>query len=394
MTSEALRVLQVHNRYRQLGGEDAVVAAEGELLRRQGHEVIEHIVTNPTGGVASAARLAVAPWNPINARTMRGVVRESTPDIAHVHNTWFSLSPSVVGALHSARVPVVVTLHNYRLVCLNGLLYRDGAPCRDCVGGSPLPGVRHRCYRRSASSSAVAAATLSFNRARGTWVNSVDRFIAPSRGLRDTLVAGGLPEDRVVVRPHAVADVGRRVQPPSASKTLLYAGRISEEKGLGVLLEAWRLARPCGLELVVAGDGPLRAELEARSIEGVRFAGWLPPAEVHELMLTSRALAFPSVCYESFGSTIIEAMSAGLPVIASAHGAPAEIVGEVGAVWLAEPGDVPSWVQRLGNLADDRALDTAAARGREIYENRYATTQGIASLVDIYRRAIDAAARR
>jgi glycosyltransferase involved in cell wall biosynthesis len=395
MTGDTLRVLQVHNRYRQLGGEDAVVASEAEILRRGGHDVVEHVVTNPSDDIASAASLAAAPWNPISARSIRRVARETEPSVAHVHNTWFTLSPSVLGALHKSNVPVVLTLHNYRLVCLNGLLFRDGAPCRDCVGGSPLPGIRHRCYRGSTIPSVAAAATISFNRARNTWLHGVDRFIAPSQGLRDLLVTGGgLPEERVVVRPHTVADVGPRSRPASASSTVLYAGRISEEKGLGVLLEAWRRARPAGLELVVAGDGPLRAEHERLAIPGVRFVGWLEPAAVRELMLTSRALAFPSVCYESFGSTIIEAMSARLPVIASAHGAPAEIVGEVGAEWLAAPGDAAAWAERLGILGDDRAIDAAADRGREIYASRYAPERGLASLVDIYRSAIECAARR
>ena len=394
MAAGSLRILQVHNRYRQLGGEDAVAASEADLLRRSGHEVVQHFVSNPSGGVEAAASLATAPWNPASARAMRSAARRCAPDVAHVHNTWFSLSPSVLGALRRSNVPVVMTLHNYRLVCVNALLFRDGRPCRDCVGRSPLPGIRHRCYRQSTLSSAAAAATISLNRARGTWVNAVDRFIAPSRGLRETVIAGGLPADRVVVRPHAVADVGSRSLPPSSSSTVLYAGRISDEKGLDILLEAWDRARPQRLELVVAGDGPRRREFEGREIDGVRFAGWLPPEEVRALMLTSRALAFPSVCFEVFPVSIVEAMSAGLPAIASAHGGSAEIVGQIGPEWLAAPGNVQSWVERLGDLDDDRSVDAAGARGREIYASQYAPERGVASLVDVYRAAIDEAGRR
>ena len=149
METGALRVLQIHNRYREPGGEDAVAAAEADLLRGCGHAVIEHHVTNPSGGVAAAASLAAAPWNPASAREMRRAIRESAPDVAHLHNTWFTLSPSVLGALSGAGVPVVMTLHNYRLVCANALLFREGRPCRDCVGRSPWPGVRHRCYHDS-----------------------------------------------------------------------------------------------------------------------------------------------------------------------------------------------------------------------------------------------------
>ena len=175
---------------------------------------------------------------------------------------------------------------------------------------------------------------------------------------------------------------------------MLYAGRISEEKGLGVLLDAWARARPAALELVVAGEGPLRRELEDRAIAGVRFTGWLPLAGVRELMLTSRALVFPSVCFEVFPLTIVEAMSAGLPVLASDHGGSAEIVRQVGAEWLAGPGAVDSWVDRLGTLGDDRAIDAAGAGGRALYMDQYAPERGIASLVDVYRAAIAAAGAR
>jgi glycosyltransferase involved in cell wall biosynthesis len=262
------------------------------------------------------------------------------------------------------------------------------------VGRSPLPGVRHRCYRDSALQSAAAAATLSFNRVRGTWVNAVDRFIAPSRGLRDTLVAGGMPADRFIVRPHAVADSGPRTRPPSSSSTVLYVGRVSDEKGVDVLLDAWARARPRDLELLVVGDGPRRADLERRAIDGVRFAGWLPHEEVRELMLGSRALVFPSVCFEVFPMTLVEAMAAGLPAIASAHGGSAEIVGQVGPEWLAAPGQVDAWAERLATLGDDMALDAAGTCAREIYASQYAPERGVGSLVDAYQAAIDSRSRR
>jgi glycosyltransferase involved in cell wall biosynthesis len=286
-----------------------------------------------------------------------------------------------------------MTVHNYRLVCANALLLRDGRPCRDCVGRSPWPGVRHRCYRDSIAASAAVAATTWVNRRRGTWVQSVERFIAPSRGLRETLVTAGFPADRVVVRPHAVADFGPRSCPPSSSPTVLYAGRISDEKGVDILLAAWARARPRGLELVVAGDGPRREDLERREIDGVRFIGWRPQNEIRELMLSSRALVFPSICYEVHPATLVEALAAGLPIIASAHGGSAEIVGDLGDDWLAEPGDVNAWSARLGNLEEGRAVDAASASGRAIYESKYASERGAASLVDIYRAAIDGARR-
>lgn len=383
-----MRILQIHNQYRRLGGEDSVVASEAQLLRRHGHEVLEHFASNP-GGASAAARLALAPWNPASSRSIRNAVRDDPPDVAHVHNTWFALSPSVFGALQRSKIPVVMTLHNYRLVCVNALVFRDGKPCLDCVGHSPLPGVRHRCYRDSTLQSAAAAATISLNRGLGTWMKAVNLFIAPSRIVRDTLVAGGLPADRLVVRPHAVADAGPRTGAPSSSTTVLYVGRLSEEKGVAVLLDAWARARLRDLELLVVGDGPQREELERRAVPGVRFTGWLSKDEVRTRMLSARAFVFPSVSFEAFGLTIVEAMSAGLPVIASAHGSPEEIVGEIGSEWLAAPGRTEEWVKRLANLDDNAALDVAGKRARELYESRYAQDRGIRSLLEAYRCAID-----
>jgi glycosyltransferase involved in cell wall biosynthesis len=324
---------------------------------------------------------------------MRRVAHETKPDVAHVHNTWFSLTPSVVRALRDADVPVVVTLHNYRLVCVNALLLRDGRPCTDCVGRSPLPGVLRRCYRSSTVASGVVAATLSLNRVRHTWTEHVNRFVAPSEALRDHLAIGGLPRERIVVRPHAVADPGPRVGVPSMSSTVVYAGRISEEKGIAVLLDAWQRRQPRGLELVVAGDGPCRSELEARRVNGVRFAGWMPPEDLRALLLRARALVFPSVCYEVFPVTIVEALAAGLPVLASGHGAPREVVAEVGEEWLAEPGNATAWAEALTRLTDDAAVDAAGARCREIYASRYAPVAGLASLERVYLDAIRDAQR-
>ena len=210
----------------------------------------------------TAAAMLASPWNPAAARRLRAAARRARPDVAHVHNTWFALTPSVVAALDGIVVPVVVTLHNYRLLCANASLFRDGRPCQDCVGTHPWHGVQHRCYRGSAVSSTAVAATIAVNRALGTWERHVRLFLALNDFARDRFVAGGLPADRVWVKPNSVGDPGPRAGPPSRSRTVLVAGRLTPEKGVGVLLEAWRRLAPADLELVIAGDGPMRAELE------------------------------------------------------------------------------------------------------------------------------------
>ena len=388
-----MRILQLHNRYREAGGEDAVVRDETRLLRAAGHEVIEHHVSNPTGALATAGALVLSPSNPLSARAVKRLVASARPDVAHIHNTWYSLSPSVVRALKQSGVPVVMTLHNYRLFCANALLFRDGRPCEDCVGTHPWRGVQHRCYRDSAVASAFAASTIAIARARGTWSTGVDRFVAPSSFLREKLVAGGIPAEQISVKPHGVDDPGARTGRPSSSRSVLFVGRLSHEKGADTLLDAWAMRGGSGLELVLVGDGPLRERLEARGVAGVRFAGWQSPADVAALLLGARSLVFPSVCYENLPRAVIEAMAAGLPVLASDHGGPAELVRDLGPAWTAAAGDERAWADALAVLDDDKAVEVAGAQARAGYERHYTEAASLAGLIEIYesvrRGAID-----
>ena len=380
-----MRILQVHTRYRYEGGEDAVVRAEAALLTQAGHEVVPYVAENPQGAGATAAAMLASPWNPAAARRLRTAARRARPDVAHVHNTWFALTPSVVAALDGIGVPVVVTLHNYRLLCANASLFRDGQPCEDCVGTHPWHGVQHRCYRGSAVSSAAVAATISLNRGLGTWDRHVRLFLALNDFARDRFVTGGLPPDRVWVKPNSVGDPGRRAGPPSASRTVLFAGRLVPEKGVGVLLDAWRRLAPPGLELVVAGDGPMRAELERRSPPSVRFLGQLDPAAVQDWMLRSRALVFPTWLYEGQPMSVLEAFAAGLPVLASRLGGNAELVGALGDGWLAPSRDPAALAGRLAALTDDAWVDQAGATARRLYEERFAERHNLRALEAAYR---------
>jgi glycosyltransferase involved in cell wall biosynthesis len=378
-----LKILQVHTGYREPGGEDAVVRAEGELLTAAGHDVVTHLVHNPSGPVATGASLALSPWNPLAARELQGVIQRVRPDIAHVHNTWYAMSPSVFGALSNANVPVVMTLHNYRLLCANAQLFRDGGPCEDCVGSHPWHGVWHRCYHESALASSAAAVTVSLNRRRGTWERHVAVFLAMTEFAKERFVAGGLPGERIWVKPHAIADPGSRLAPPSASRTILYVGRLSKEKGPSVLVDAMAGLEDTNLELVVIGDGPERAALERRAGPRVRFVGFLEPHQVHDEMRRARALAFPSLCYETFGMSVVEAMAAGLPVIASDLGGTPEIIGD-SAGRLVTPGDVAAWTTALRGLVDSASIDEAGVAGHRRWWQRFSPSAVLPVLEKAY----------
>jgi glycosyltransferase involved in cell wall biosynthesis len=382
-----MRIMQVHTRYRERGGEDAVVMSEADLLRQAGHEVIQLHAHNPTSTPGAAAALAVAPWNPRAASRAYRTARDRKPDVAHVHNTWFAMSPAVLPALRDAGVPVVLTLHNYRIACANSLLLRDGRPCEECVGRNPWPGVRYRCYRDSAVASAMAALTISSARFLKAW-SEVAVFIALSNFARERFVRAGLPPDRIVVKPHATMDPGPRRRKPSESSSLLFVGRLSAEKGVRLLFDAWEQARVSGLDLCVVGDGPAMAELRRRRVPGVRFTGWMEPRTVTALMLDARALVFPSVWYETFGLVMVEAMAAGLPVLASDLGGTAELLGEQARRWLVTPNDVDAWAAGLQRLADDETVDEGGEAGRRRYDLRFAPEHALTALESIYARAV------
>ncbi|HKE98121.1 MAG TPA: glycosyltransferase family 4 protein [Actinomycetes bacterium] len=388
-----MRILQLHTDYREPGGETAVVRAEAELLRAAGHDVVAHQVVNPAGAAGAALALAASPSNPVAARRAGRLAGRLRPDLAHVHNTWYALSPSVLRALGRAGVPVVMTLHNYRLLCVNASLSRAGRPCEDCVGRLPLAGVAHRCYRGSAVASAAAATTIAANRAAGTWTRHVRRFLVLNEFARERFVRGGLPAERLTVTPNFVADPGGRGRAPSASPTVLFVGRLEPLKGVGTLLDAWAARARPGLELVVVGDGPMRPALERRAPPGVRFAGRLAPGEVRRRMLDARALAFPTLLYEGQPMVVLEALAAGLPVLASDLGGTAELLrAGAGAGWLAPPGDTGGWGRALARLDDGAGTDAAGRRLRGLYEQRFTPELGLRRLLDVYGQV--AATRR
>jgi glycosyltransferase involved in cell wall biosynthesis len=384
-----MRILQVHNRYVEPGGEDTISDAEAALLTEAGHDVDVLRVHNPEDRLSAARAFVAAPYNFAQERAMRARVRSFAPDLAHVHNTWFALSPSVFRALRTERVPTVMTLQNFRPLCAEAKLFRDGGLCTDCVGTHPWRGVRYACYRGSVPASIVAATTIALHRKLGTW-DKIDRFFAPSESVKTVFVEGGFPGEKIVVKPNVVRDPGPRALPPSESPTVLYAGRLSPEKGLALLLEAWREAAPTipELELVIVGDGPQREALERAAPERVRFHGYVEPEALVPIMLAARALVFPTQWPENFGRTIVEAMAAGLPVLASDIGTPAELVGRLGPDWLVLPSSRPEWVTGLTRLADSTRVDGAGRRARELFERDYNFDVGLRALLDVYRKMI------
>lgn len=382
-----MRVLVVHNAYQQKGGEDTVVANETKLLREAGFEVeLLQTSNDMIRSQAAAARAAVESIYSRRGKVLASeAIRRFRPNVMHVHNFFPLLSPSIFYAARDAGVRTVWTLHNFRVSCANGLLFRDGKPCEQCLGGSPLPAITHRCYRGSASASAAMAASIAFHRARGTWSKMVDCFIALSDFSRDRFVAGGLPPEKIVVKPNFAPDAGTPI-PWSERQGAIYVGRLSPEKGVSTLLQAWR---EIDLPLTVVGDGPLRRDLEDSSPANVRFMGHLDAATTARMVGRAKALIFPSLAFETFGQVIAEAFSHGTPVIASDHGSAASLVKSNINGLLFRPADAADLRTIVRSAFGDEALLRQLHAGSRGWYKRHLSPQAsLSALLRVYTGAV------
>ncbi len=388
-------ILVVHNRYQQRAGEDAEVDAEAANLEANGHEVRRFIVDNRSigGGIAANARLAAETvWSSRAARQLAEAVVRYRPAVVHVHNTFPLLSHAIYGRLDTSGAAIVQSLHNYRAVCPSANLFRDGHDCTDCVGRRfAWPGVIHACYRDSPAQTLIVAASLAAGRATRAWARTVDRFIAPSRGVADTLAGPGIPADRIVVKPNFVlADPGA-VPADGREAVFLYVGRLAPEKGLATIPAAW--ARLGGLAATCrfAGSGPLQEELAAAADADPRLVplGSLDRRALVEEFGRARAVLFPSIWREPFGLAIVEAFATATPVIAARFGAPADIVEDGVTGLFFRPGDPADLAERVRwATAHPDEMAAMGRRARREYEVRYSAESNYRDLVAVYHQAV------
>ncbi|HQT80546.1 MAG TPA: glycosyltransferase family 4 protein, partial [Rhodopila sp.] len=364
-----MRVLMVHNFYQIAGGEDSVVRAECAMLEQAGAEVMLFSVTNDVikGRLRQAAAGLQVIYNPLARRALARKLAESAPDVVHIHNFFPLLSPAIFDACREAGIPSVLTLHNFRILCPTAFLGAEDANRERSLRQSCWWTVPKKVYRNSAAATLAVAAMVEYHKRAGTWSRKVDRFIALTNWARQTFIKGGLPAERISVKPNWVP------QPPRAARVerqgVLFVGRLDDQKGIPILLEAWaHLDYP----LRIIGDGPLSDMVRQTGNPRICYLGRQPREVVQREMLSACLLVLPSMGYEMFPLTVLEAFAAGLPVICSALPSLRDIV-EDGVTGLTfAPGLPGALVEKVRYvLSDPSRLDAMGSRARALYEARY-----------------------
>lgn len=384
----SMRILVLHSRYRSgsASGENRVVDDEVRLLQTAGHAVEAfQPQMDPAGPAELLHSAAGVVWSIRAPHEVAARIDRFRPDVVHVHNLFPALSPAVLRAVPS-RIPLVMTLHNYRLLCLPGTFLRDGVVCEDCLGRSKWPGVIHGCYQGSVAASAALATSLELHRAVGSFDN-VDLYVAISRFVRAKHIEAGLPGPRIVVKPHFSWPSSRRDGPGSY---FLFLGRLSPEKGGSTLVEVFRRS---SARLIIVGEGPDGAMLRRRGSSNLEFRGTVEPDRVPDLLAGARALLVPSLSHEGAGKVVLEAYAASVPVLASEAGGLPEVVDDGQTGFLLPPGDVPAWTRAVDRMSDDELVQRMGAAGLAMWKQGYGPDQGLANLEAVYEQAVQARAR-
>jgi len=391
-----VRILFVHNRYLIRAGEDAVWESEQKLLLERGHEVIAYTRDNREITRLSSPRIGLrAVWSAEDYSAIRETIRQHRPDVVAIHNFFPLISPAAYYAARAEKAPVVQTLHNFRLLCLGSYLYRDGKLCEDCLGKlTPWPGIFHGCYRQNRVASSGVAAMLTAHKTLGAWRRMVDVYIALTDFAKAKFIEGGLPAEKIVVKPNFVRDdpgIGK-----GDGKYALYVGRLSPEKGLDTMIAAWKeLGQIVPLKIVGAGALAGRVTEAASKNPAIEYLGTKTGGEVAELMKRASFLVFPSRWYEMLPMTIIESYASGTPVIASKLGSMNSLIehGKTGLHF--RPGDVVDLIKQV-KWAVSHPAELGAMRGnaRDEFEAKYAPDRNYEALMDVYNLAMKRAGSR
>lgn len=389
---DKMRILTLHNYTGNyaFGGEGKVFEDETRLLRDHGHEVCQYKCTNSEIMEAKLHKkikaFINAPWSKSSYRTNQETIEKFKPDIMHVHNFFFILSPSIFRAAKDAGIPTVVTLHNFRFISPCSQLLRNGQICEICLNKNPWRIMLYRCYRKSFMANLFRYRIYYWGKKKYRWINDIDSFIALTEFGREKYIEGGLPAEKIYVKPNFIDDPITGGKNAPNGHGAIFVGRISKEKGLKTLMQAWLNV---DYPLTVVGDGPQMAEIKSIAPKNVLFVGEKSNEEVMRAIQEASFMVFPSELYEGFPLTILEAMAAGRAVIASDLGPRGEMVHDKKTGLLFRAGDPDDLGEKAKYLADHPLHCTEMGRAaRQEYLEKYTEKINYRMLIEIYEQTI------
>jgi glycosyltransferase involved in cell wall biosynthesis len=391
-----MKILIIHNQHRSgsASGDDKVFTEEAKLLASKGHEVSTYTIANDEYDdfkfKNKAMMIFKVIWSKEVSKKIKDIIEKKNPDVAHFHNIFPLISPSGYYACSQAGVPVIQTLHDYRLLCPMAFFMRKGKACENCTKYGLWQSILFRCLRGSLLQTGAAAAMVGIHRLSGTWRKKIDLYICLSSFQRNKFLQAGFPANKIAVKPNFLAN------PPEPNYNnndyAIYAGRLGEEKGLKTLLHAWKKTPQAKLKIL--GSGPSENELKqmanALQLNNVEFLGLQPHKQCINLIKKARFLIMPSLWYETFGLTMIEAFACGKPVIASNLGAMAELVEDGKTGLLFEPGNADDLAEKLLFLWNhDNAVKVMSENARSTFASKYTAEHNYKLLIAIYNKAIN-----
>lgn len=388
-----MKVLVVHNYYQEKGGEYVAVTNQINLFKSNG--IDSSLFTKESLEFKSqpiAEKIFAIPETIYSRKSyneIKAIVEQEKPDVAHVHNVFPLLSPSVYLALKEAGIPIIQTIHNFRFLCPNGLFFTHGHSCELCKKGNTTHAVRQKCYKNSYLFSALYALSIGINRRNGIF-QLIDRFVALTRFTKDKLIESGLAApEKISVLGNFIPDPLPEVQNGNSDqRRVAFIGRLSEEKGILTLVKAMRYMPD--VRLFIAGEGPakvkidqLRAEYE---LENIQMTGQLEGDKKWDLIRDVQAVIVPSECYETFSITTLEAMAAGRAVVASRIGSLPYLVDQNINGVLFDPGHSQQLAQSIRELVSDpQKCSLLGLNGRKKVENHFSETAHLEGLMEIYK---------
>ncbi|HOK23739.1 MAG TPA: glycosyltransferase family 4 protein [Candidatus Hydrothermia bacterium] len=394
-----MKILIIHNFYKSSApsGEDIVFRREYEMLKENGASVLTYTRHNDEmTGLRTILSGVAGIWSWKTYNDVKRIIRTEKPDVAHFHNIWYLISPSAYYACKEEGVPIVQTLHNYRMFCSNGLLLREGKVCEECLRKSEFKSIKYGCYRNSRVLTFPVALAEQLHRKIGTWDSRVDLYIAVSEFQKKKFTEYGIDCNKIVVKPNFILDLS--IIPERDAGYVLYVGRISEEKGVLLILKAAKLLKGSGIKIKLIGDGPLRERMSREIVNSdlteIELLGRKKHEEVIKYIQKSKFLIVPSIWYETFGLVAVEAYACGKAVVASKIGALEELVQDGKTGLLFEPGNPYDLAKKIEWLnKNDSASRQMGINARKVYEEKYTKEKNFEILKSIYKTLIEKASK-